>query len=379
MRAAVPHRIAAIEITHHRLVLREPFHASWDTKPRTHFDATLVRVRTDTGLVGCASGDLMVGFRGHEELFIGQDPLALERHYRVLSNIDFHYGRCWPLDLALWDLAGQITGLPCWKLLGGLSSRVRAYASSGVLREPSKLADQAERFLAEGFRALKIRFHRDDWRSDVKALEVVRQRVGDRLELLVDCNQGWRMPWDTAAPWSLKDALVVARELERLHIFWMEEPLHRADYAGMRALREATDVRLAAGEMTRQLHEIRELIDRGCADVLQPDVALVGGISGLKRMATMAQEHNLVFSPHTWTNGMGLTANAHLAAGFADSPFLEYAYDPPDWDLEHRDYMMAEPLKVDAEGFINLSDAPGMGYRPNEPLLAQTLVADARA
>jgi len=372
---SVEHRIAAIEITDHRLVLQAPFHASWDSKPRTHFDATIVRVRTDTGLVGSASGDRMLGFRGHEPLFIGHDALALERHYRVLSHIDFHYGRCWPLDLALWDLAGQIVGLPCWKLLGGLASRVRAYASSGVLREPRALADQAERYLAQGFRALKIRFHRGDWQSDVQALEIVRERIGDRLQLLVDCNQGWRLPWDTEPPWSLKDALAVARQLERLEVFWMEEPLHRGDYAGMRALREATDVRLAAGEMTRQLHELRELIDRGCADVLQPDVALVGGISGLKRVATMAQEHNLTFTPHTWTNGMGLTANAHLAAGFAESPFLEYPYDPPDWDLGHRDFMMAEPLRMDAEGYIQLSDAPGMGYALNESLLARTLAA----
>jgi L-alanine-DL-glutamate epimerase-like enolase superfamily enzyme len=158
----------------------------------------------------------------------------------------------------------------------------------------------------------------------------------------------------------------------------MEEPLHRADYAGMRALRNATDVRLAAGEMTRQLHELRDLVQGDCVDVLQPDAALVGGITGLRRVATMAQEHNLVFTPHTWTNGMGLTANAHLAAGLAESPFLEYPYDPPDWDVNRRDYMMAEPLTVDAEGYINLDDAPGMGYALNEPLLAKTLVESAQ-
>jgi L-alanine-DL-glutamate epimerase-like enolase superfamily enzyme len=367
------HKIASISITQHRLPFDRPFHASWDSTPRMHFDATIVRVTTDTGFTGIASGDLMLGFHGHESLFIGQDALALERHYRVLSHIDFHYGRCWPLDLALWDLAGKITGQPCWKLLGGLSRRVRAYASSGVLRDPHALADQAERFAAAGFGALKIRFHRGDWRDDVKALEAVRARLGDRLELLVDCNQGWRLPRDTEAPWTLKDALTVARELERLGVYWMEEPLHRADYAGMRALREATDVRLAAGEMTRQLHELRELVQGGCVDVIQPDVALVGGITGLRRVALMAQEHNLLFTPHTWTNGMGVMANAHLTAGLADVPFLEYPYDPPDWDVNRRDYMMAEPLVVDAHGYINLSDAPGLGYAPNEPLLAKTL------
>ncbi|MBV8403692.1 MAG: mandelate racemase/muconate lactonizing enzyme family protein [Gammaproteobacteria bacterium] len=373
--AASGHRIAAIAISHHRLPLAPAFNASWDSRPRVHFDATLVRVTTNTGLMGVGSGDRMLGFEGHESLFVGEDPLALERHFRVLSNIDFHYGRCWPLDLALWDLAGKILGQPCWKLLGGLSNRVRAYASSGTLREPRAQADVAERFLEQGFPALKLRFHRGDWREDVKALEAVRARVGDRLELLVDCNQGWRMSWDTQAPWTLKDALAVARELERLKVYWMEEPLHRADYAAMRVLREATDVRLAAGEMTRQLHELRELIERGCADVVQPDVALVGGITGLRRIALMAQEHGIAFTPHTWTNGMGVTANAHLVAGLTDAPFLEYPFDPPEWSLQRRDFLMTEPLRADAQGWIQLSDAPGMGYLPDEARLLATRIA----
>jgi L-alanine-DL-glutamate epimerase-like enolase superfamily enzyme len=368
------HRIASVRVTHHRLPLEPPFHASWDTRPRVHFDATIVRVETDTGLQGFGSGDLMLGFAGHEHLFVGEDALAIERHHRVLSHIDFHYGRCWPLDLALWDLAGKIAGQPCWRLLGGLSHRVRAYASSGTLRSPAGLADQAERYLEEGFRALKIRFQRGNWRDDVRALEAVRARIGGRLELLVDCNQGWRMPWDTQSPWSLKDALAVARELERLEVFWMEEPLHRGDYSGMRVLREATEVRIAAGEMTRQLHELRDLIGTGAVDVLQPDAALVGGITGLRRIAAMAHEHHLVFTPHTWTNGMGLTANAHLAAGLADAPFLEYAYDPPEWTLARRDFMMAAPLAADAEGWLTLSDAPGMGYALDERALAATLI-----
>jgi L-alanine-DL-glutamate epimerase-like enolase superfamily enzyme len=367
-------KIARIEITHHRLSLDPPFHASWDTRPRTHFDATIVRVTSDQGAVGIASGDLMVGFAGHEHLFIGQDPLALERHARILANIAFHYGRCWPLDLALWDLAGKLLGQPCWKLLGGLSDRVRAYASSGTLRDPGALAEAAERYLEQGFAALKIRFHRGDWREDIKALEAVRARIGNRLELMVDCNQGWRMPWDPEPPWSLKDALAVARELERLGVYWMEEPLHRGDRDGMRQLRQMTDIRIAGGEMTRELHEFRELVAGGCLDVLQPDAALVGGITGLRRVAYLAQEHGLVFTPHTWTNGMGVTANVHLAAGTVGAPFIEFPYDPPEWDVRRRDFIMTAPLEVDGEGWIRLSERPGMGYEPDEDALARTRI-----
>ena len=368
------HTIAAVMVSHHRLPLAPAFNASWDTKPRVHFDATIVRVTTDSGLVGYGSGDRMLGFEGHEDLFVGHDPLALERHYRVLSNIDFHYGRCWPLDLALWDLVGKILRQPCWKLLGGLARRVRAYASSATLRDPAAQAEAAERYLAQGFGAMKLRFHRGDWRDDVAALAAVRARVGDKLELLVDCNQGWRMSWDTEPAWSFKDALTVARELELLKVYWMEEPLHRADHAGMRALRAATDVRIAGGEMTRQVHELRDLITAGSVDVLQPDAALVGGITGLKRIAVLAQEHHLVFTPHTWTNGMGVTANAHLVAGLCDAPYFEYPFDPPEWTLQRRDFMLAEPLRVDGEGWINLSDAPGMGYALDEERLRATRV-----
>ena len=76
----------------------------------------------------------------------------LERHWRILNNISFHGGRCWPLDLALWDLAGKITGQPCWKLIGGLSDRVRAYASSGTLRGPETLAERGGALSGRGFR-----------------------------------------------------------------------------------------------------------------------------------------------------------------------------------------------------------------------------------
>ena len=118
--------ITAIEITRHRLHFDPPFHASWDTKPRTFWDAAIVRVHTDLGVTGVGSGDMMLGFEGHEHLFVGQDALAIERHWRILNNISFHWGRCWPLDLALWDLAGKITGQPCWKLIGGLSNAIKS-------------------------------------------------------------------------------------------------------------------------------------------------------------------------------------------------------------------------------------------------------------
>ncbi len=132
MPAASRHKIAAVTISHHRLPLSPPFNASWDTRPREHFDATLVRVTTDSGLTGVGSGDRMLGFEGHESLFIGQDPLALERHFRVLSNLDFHYGRCWPLDLAM---------PACAYCARSQASRMRPFSSTPSIRRSGASSD----------------------------------------------------------------------------------------------------------------------------------------------------------------------------------------------------------------------------------------------
>src|SRR4029453_10360783 len=153
---------------------------------RTGFGAAVVRVRTDEGHVGCGSGDSMPGFAGHEELFVGQDPLDLNRHYQIISHLSFHLGKHWPLDLALWDLAGKITGQPVWRMLGGASRSVAAYASLGQRRDVSATVDVVQRLAAEGYKALKIRFFRENWRDDVKVLEAVRSAVGHGMEIMVD-------------------------------------------------------------------------------------------------------------------------------------------------------------------------------------------------
>ena len=252
----------------------------------------------------------------------------------MLYNIDFHYGRCWPLDLALWDLAGKITGQPCWKLLGGLSNRVRAYASSGTLRDPGAWPTPRSAIWPKGFRALKIRFHRGDWRDDIKALEAVRARVGGRLDLMVDCNQGWRMPWDAEAPWSLKDALTVARELERLGVYWMEEPLHRGDHAGMRRLREQADVRIAGGEMTRELYEFRDLIDGR----LPRCAAARRGAGGRHHRPATRRADGAGAQPGLHAAHLDERHGRHRQRpsrrrASCDAPFLEFPYDPPEWEL----------------------------------------------
>jgi L-alanine-DL-glutamate epimerase-like enolase superfamily enzyme len=176
-------------------------------------------------------------------------------------------------------------------------------------------------------------------------------------------------------PWTLKEAVAIGRELERLEVYWMEEPLHRADRAGMRQLRQMLDVRIAGAELVREMSELRDAIAEGCLDVVQPDAVSIGGITGLQKVAAMAAEHNVMFTPHTWGNGIGLLANAHLTAGTTDGVFLELPWDPPEWTPERRDYMLCRPVDVDDRGDLVLSDTPGLGFELDEEVLARTRVA----
>lgn len=376
--------ITRIDISTHAVAIEPPFRPSWDSRPRTQFTATIVQIHDDSGHVGIGSGDTMPGFAGHEDLFIGQDPLALERHYHVLSHINFHYGRPWPVDLALWDLAGKITGQPVWKMLGGQADRVRLYASSGTLRDAGQMADLAFRYAEEGFDAFKLRLHSPaagggDWRDDLKRLETVKARVGERITVLVDCNQGWRMPWDTSGSWDFKTALTVGRELERLGVGWMEEPLHRNDMAGMRRLREALELPIAGAEMTRDPLILRQLVTEGCLDILQADVAIVEGFSGLRYLCILCADHGIRLTPHTWGNGIGLMANAHLLAGIGNGPWLELPYDPPEVAATWRDFMLTQPILPNGPAgepaSLLLGQAPGLGIALDQERLAATRIA----
>src|SRR5690606_24643743 len=97
------------------------------------------------------------------------------------------------------------------------------------------------------------------------------------------------------------------------------------------------DVRIAGGELTREPYEFAELISQGCLDVFQPDCAMTQGITGLRRIAGDVEAAGHLFTPHTWGNGIGLVANAHLTAGAASAPFIEFPFDPPEWTTERRD------------------------------------------
>jgi len=364
-------KITRIELKRLRLPLEPPFRAAWDPVSRTRFDATIVRVETDGGLVGHASGDTMDGFEPYAELFIGKNPLQIARHVRTLETISFHSGRYWPLEAALWDIVGQATGQPVSVLFGGALDRLPAYASCGEVKAPAARAESALALRQLGFRALKIRFVREDLAGGVATVRAVREAVGDSMDIMVDLNQAWRMPGDIDPALDPASARRTVEELGELGVLWVEEPLPGADVTGFARLRAETGVRIAAGEMTRTLAELLHYLDADSLDVYQPDVVLAVGMARAGLLAELALFKNRWFTPHTWTNGLGLLANLHVAAGVGGGPYLEFPFDPPGWTLERRDFFLAQPVQIDGQGCVVVPCCPGFGTELSEEAVAR--------
>ena len=354
-------RITGIRLRPLRYPLDPPFSAAWDPEPRRAVGATLVFVDTDEGISGIGSGDTMDGFERFTELFIGRDPLDLERHVRVLETIAFHAGRYWPFEAALWDLAGNVEGVPAARLLGGAAERVAAYASTGTLLPPQARAESALRLREVGLRALKLRIEKDRVEEGIATVAAVREAVGPDLAIMVDLNQGWRMPGDVEPLLGYDEVKRLATRLRELEITWLEEPLGRDDVDGLARLRAETGVPIAGGELARTPAELDACLAADALDVYQPDGVLAVGILRAGELARRVQARGFHFTPHTWTNGIGLLANLHLAAGVGAGPFLELPYDPPGWTPERRDFMLAEPVHPDTDGFLIPPDRPGLG------------------
>lgn len=367
-------KITAIRLRRLLLPLDPPFEAAWDPEPRRTFEATLVLVETDEGVVGTGSGDTMDGFERYAGLFLGKDPLDIERHVRVLETIAFHAGRYWPLEAAFWDLAGKAQGLPAARLLGSAAERLPVYASCGELKPPAERAESARALLEEGFRALKIRIERDRVDDGLAAVRAVREAVGTAMDVIVDLNQGWRMPGDVSEPLALSRVRRLAEELRDLGVLWLEEPLPRHDVRGYAALRES-GIAVSGGEMAREMAELDAFLGADALDVYQPDAVLAVGMLRARDLALRVRERGHAYTPHTWTNGIGLLANLHVACAVAAGPYLEFPYDPPAWTPERRDFMLAEPLRPDTEGRLALPDRPGLGIELDEDALTRYAAA----
>ena len=274
----------------------------------------------------------------------------------MIETLGFHAGRYWPLEAALWDIVGQVAGLPVSVLFGGASRSVPAYASFGELRSPGARVEAALAARAAGFRAVKIRIAREDVPSGLAAVRATRQAVGDDMDIMVDLNQGWRMPGDVSAALDLAAVRRLAAELAELGVLWLEEPQPRE---------------VAGGEMARTLPELLDALAAGALDVVQPDAVLAVGLLGARTVAEQARASHRWFTPHTWTNGLGLLANLHVTAGVGGGPYLEFPYDPPGWTEQRRVVFLGEPLRVDSGGCLAVPGRPGLGAQIDEAAVAR--------
>ena len=367
-------KITGVRLRRLRLPLDPPFEPAWDPRPRHAFEATLVFVETDEGLTGIGSGDTMDGFERYVDLFVGGDPLDIARHVRVLETITFHAGRYWPFEAALWDVAGKAAGVPVAQLLGGARDALAAYASTGDRRGAAARAESALALREQGFGALKVRIDRRRVEDGLAAVEAVREAVASSMEIMVDLNQGWRMPGDTSPLLDAEAVDTVAARLRDADVCWLEEPLASDDVAGLARLRARGGLRLAGGEMARTPAELDAYLEGESLDVFQPDAVLAVGMLRARELAGRVLARGLWFTPHAWTNGIGLLANLQLAAGVGGGPFLEFPLDPPGWTPERRDFMLAEPVTPDAEGRLAVPTGPGLGFELDEDAVERNAV-----
>ncbi|MEY9966841.1 D-galactarolactone cycloisomerase [Streptacidiphilus sp. MAP12-16] len=364
-------KITAIRLERLSLHLDPPFHAAWDPLPRTRAAATIVRVETDEGITGIGSGDTMDGFDAYQDLFVGRDPLDIVRHVRVIETMNFHSGRYWPLEVALWDIIGQVTGQPVATLFGNVHSRLRAYASCGELKPPAARAESALALREQGFQAMKIRIDRNRLEEGLATVAATREAVGSDFEIMVDLNQAWRMSGDVEPALDLGSVRRTVERLRELGVYWVEEPLPYADAAGLRALRAETGVRIAGGEMLDSFGALVDYLEHDVLDIYQMDVVLAVGMLRSRTLAELAQFKHRFFTPHSWTNGIGVLANLHVSAGVGGGPYFEFPHDPPGWTPERRDFMLAEPLQISSDGFVEVPARPGIGAVLDEEAIAR--------
>ncbi|PWU18419.1 MAG: hypothetical protein C5B48_14780 [Candidatus Rokuibacteriota bacterium] len=333
----------------------------------------VVRVRTDDGLTGTgeafAYGAPLAVCNVIDEsltpLLLGQDPTKIEAVVDLMHRGTMIYGRrglamfaISGIEIALWDLLGRALGVPVCALLGGaVRPRLPVYASLLRFDSPADVARASTHFLSRGFRMLKLH------QTDVASVRAAREAVGPDPELMLDAN----------CPWNPADAVRMARALAPYRLLWLEEPVWPPeDYAGLAQVAAASDTLVALGENESTLYGFREIVERRAADILQPSITKVGGISEFKKIVALAQAANLPIAPHSFYFGPGLAATLHVAASFAGTLPVEF----PTGELETP--FLARPIEA-RDGWVEVPQGPGLGVEVNEEAIRRHPYAAAGA
>ena len=241
-------------------------------------------------------------------------------------------------DVAAWDALAIAAGWPLATLIGSSPKRTPAYNSCGLgLMAPREVADEAEKLLARGFRAVKLRLGYPTLAEDLAALHAVKKRLGSEIAVMVDYNQAL----------SLAQALERGRALDQEGIYWLEEPIRHDDYAGNATLVRELKTPIQIGENFSESSAMAVALAAGAADYVMPDLERIGGVTGWLRAAALAATHRIAMSSHLFPE-----VSAHLLAATPTAHFLEYM----DW----ADKILAEPLEI-VDGFAVVPQRPGNG------------------
>jgi mandelate racemase len=241
-------------------------------------------------------------------------------------------------DVAAWDALAIAAGWPLATLIGSSPKRIPAYNSCGLgLMAPGEVADEAEKLLARGFRAVKLRLGYPTLAEDLAALHAVKKRIGSGIAVMVDYNQAL----------SLAQALERGRALDQEGIYWLEEPIRHDDYAGNATLVRELETPIQIGENFSESTAMAVALAAGAADYVMPDLERIGGVTGWLRAAALAATHRIAMSSHLFPE-----VSAHLLAATPTAHFLEYM----DW----ADRILAQPLEI-VDGFAVVPQRPGNG------------------
>src|SRR5882762_5498984 len=337
--------------------------------------ALIVEIETDDGVVGIGEAGIGGGVTAD---VIGKvlAPLLIEHLWQKMFARTRQYGRrglvmqaISGIDIALWDIAGKVAKLPVYRLLGACRDRVEAYASGGFYQEGKSAADlagEAEGYRARGFRGMKMKIGRNpstqthlrqligqaefcevEPEEDLARVAAVRQALGPQAKLMVDVN----------CAWSPAIAIEMGRAMEPHKLYWIEEPVATDDIDGSARVADALATPIAGYETELGLYGFRELIGRGAVDIVQPDLAWSGGFSECRRIAAYAQAHHRMVAPHAFAGAILLVASLHFAAAIPNGLLLEWDQNPN----AIRDELLKDPLSLEKDGTIKLSDRPGLG------------------
>jgi D-galactarolactone cycloisomerase len=328
--------------------------------------AAFVEIETDEGMSGygpCSFGSVSLDLasvaalieKTYAPALVGQDPGRIEHHwdriyYGAITRTHGPRGvgvaMLSAIDIALWDLKGKALGVPVYELLGGaVRDPQPLYVSSVYWAPPEQAAAQARAFVADGFKAFKVKVG-FDVANDIESLHAIRDEVGYDVDMLVDANQCYTRHL----------ALQVGRELEKLRVFFYEEPLPTDDVDGHRFLAEKLDVRIATGENMYTRWDFMPFLSAGAVHVVQADASRCGGISEAAKIADVAGAFHAHFVPHTFSDALTVVANLHVVAARANAPIMEYdrTWNPLQTEL------VKNPPEV-RNSAIELPNGPGLG------------------